>query len=137
MSNEITIKGSLVADPELKYTSSGVAVTSLRIADNTNKRNKDTNEWEQVGETIWWNVSVWNELAEAVADQLKKGDYVKVTGPITFREYDAKDGTKGRSNDLRAVEVVKPVTRKKNNNAGGGYSQPATNNVVSDDETPF
>lgn len=145
MTNEISVKGTLGADPELRYTKDGTAVATIRVADNTSKLNKQTNAWEQVGETIWWSVSIWNALGESVAEHLKKGDYVKVTGPVSFRQYE-KDGEKRDSRELRATEISKPVTQKKGNggggntNAGGGYKAPAQNETVvteNYDESPF
>lgn len=140
MSNEITVKGVLGSDPELRYTQTGVAVATLRLADNTSRLNKDTNSWEQVGETIWWNVSVWNALGENSAALLKKGEYIEVTGPVSFRSFE-KDGEHRESKELRASAVVRPITQKKSGgNAGGGYSAPATPNApiaVDEEESPF
>lgn len=138
MTNEIVVKGTLGSDPELRYTKDGVAVASFRLADNTSKLNKETNQWEQVGETIWWNVSIWNQLGEAAAETYKKGDYVKVTGPVSFRSYD-KDGEKRESRELRASGIDKPLTQKKGGGrASGGYSSQASEApTYTDDETPF
>lgn len=146
MSNEITVKGIVGSDPELRYTGDGVAVASFRLADSTQRFNQDTKSWEQVGETIWWNVSVWQKLGEGVAEKVSKGNFVEVKGNVSFRTYETKDKETRTVYELRANNVSLPVTQKKDggNNGGGnaargygggnsgGNSAPANN-----DETPF
>ena len=59
--NKMMIIGNLGADPELRYTPSGKAVTNLRVAVNHNFRGAD-GEWQK--ETQWFNVEVWDQAAE-------------------------------------------------------------------------
>lgn len=140
MTNTITVKGVIGSDPELRYTKDGTAVTSFRVADSTNALNQETKQWEQVGETIWWNVSTWNEKAEAAANQLKKGERVVIEGKISFRSYTTKDGTQAESKELRVTEISKPLAGKgKTGNTTGGYNGNVTPqpNVTTSEDTPF
>lgn len=144
MSNEITVKGIVGSEPELRYTSDGVAVASFRLADSTQKFNQDTKTWDQVGETIWWNVSVWQKVGEAVAEKISKGNFVEVKGNVQFRSYATKEGENRESHDIRATSIALPVTQKKDggSNGGGnasrGYGNGGGNSApTNNDETPF
>jgi single-strand DNA-binding protein len=90
--NEPTIEltGHLGADPTLRFTPNGVPVTDLRIA--TTRRFKIGEEWQD-GETMWFEVAVWKQLAEHVAASVNKGDKVMVKGRLTQRSWTRDDGT--------------------------------------------
>ena len=63
--NFINIAGNLGADPEVRFTSSGKKVTTLRVATKTRKGGND--------ETIWYRVTVWGEQFDKMISFLKKG----------------------------------------------------------------
>ena len=75
--NKMMIIGNLGADPELRYTPSGKAVTNLRVAVNSNRRGPD-GEWQE--ETLWLRVEVWDQAAERAAEQFRKGNKVYAEG---------------------------------------------------------
>jgi small subunit ribosomal protein S18 len=77
--NKMMIIGNLGADPELRYTPSGKAVTNLRVAVNDRSRGAD-GEW--VEETMWIRVEVWEQAAERLAEQLRKGNKVYAEGQL-------------------------------------------------------
>jgi single-strand DNA-binding protein len=101
--NKMMIIGNLGADPELRYTPSGKAVTNLRVAVNSNRRGPD-GEW--VEETLWLRVEVWDQAAERAAEQLRKGNKIYAEGELRAREYERNDGSKGTSLELRFARVV-------------------------------
>ena len=101
--NKMMIIGNLGADPELRYTPSGKAVTELRIAVNNNSKGPD-GEW--VEETLWFRASVWEQQAERLAEQLRKGNKVFAEGQLRAREYEARDGQKRTSLELAFARVV-------------------------------
>jgi single-strand DNA-binding protein len=72
--NFINIAGHLGADPEVRFTSSGKKVTTLRVATRTRKGQND--------ETIWWRVTVWGEQFDKMIAYLKKGSPVVVFGEL-------------------------------------------------------
>lgn len=72
--NFINIAGHLGADPEVRYTSSGKKVTTLRVATRARKSGND--------ETIWWRVTVWGEQFDKMISYLKKGSPVVVFGEL-------------------------------------------------------
>jgi single-strand DNA-binding protein len=113
--NRMMIIGNLGADPELRYTPSGKAVTELRVAVNDNRRGPD-GEW--VEETLWFRVSVWEQQAERLAEQLRKGNKIYAEGQLRAREYEARDGQKRTSLELAFARVVN-LERRPRDEAGG------------------
>lgn len=114
--NKIQIIGNLGADPELRYTPEGKAVAKLRVA--TNRSWPDTSKpdgWAQ--ESIWFQVDVWEQRGERIAEQARKGDQVYVEGRLKpIRLYQRKDGTMDASFEIAAFAVFK--LGKKDNSDG-------------------
>ncbi len=118
--NKMMIIGNLGADPELRYTPGGKAVTELRVAVNNNQRGAD-GEW--VEETLWFRVSVWEQAAERLAEQLRKGNKVYAEGQLRVREYESRDGEKRQSLELAFARVVNLERRPRDEGGGGGGSE--------------
>ncbi len=117
--NKMMIIGNLGADPELRYTPSGKAVTELRVAVNDNRKGPD-GEW--IEETLWFRVSIWEQQAERLAEQLRKGNKIYAEGQLRAREYEARDGQKRTSLELAFARVVN-LERRGRDDEGGGFSQ--------------
>lgn len=100
----ITVVGNLVADPELRFTPSGAAVTNFRIASTPRTYNRQTNEWED-GEALFLSCSVWRQYAENVAESLTRGMGVIVTGKLKSRSYEDRDGVKRTLFEVDVDEV--------------------------------
>ncbi|MGI8657241.1 MAG: single-stranded DNA-binding protein [Candidatus Limnocylindria bacterium] len=116
--NKMMIIGNLGADPELRYTPSGKAVTNLRVAVNSNRRGPD-GEW--VEETLWLRVEVWDQAAERAAEQFRKGNKVYAEGELRAREYDGNDGQKRTSLELRFARVVNLERRARDEGSEGSF----------------
>ena len=108
--NKMMIIGNLGADPELRYTPSGKAVTNLRVAVNDNRKGPD-GQW--IEETLWMRVEVWDQAAERAAEQLRKGHKVYAEGQLRAREYDGSDGQKRTSLELRFARVISLERRER------------------------
>lgn len=109
MFHTIIIVGNLGRDPEMRYTPSGQAVTSLSVA--TNRQYTGSNG-EQIKETIWFRVSVWGKMAETCNQYLRKGSKVLIEGRLTPdkatggpRVWQRQDGTMGASYEVMANTV--------------------------------
>jgi len=101
MFNRFTAVGNLTRDPEIRYTPSGMAVTTLPIAINTRfKANGEIKE-----ETLFIDVVVFNKQAETCTQYLSKGKMVLVEGRIRERKWE-KDGTLHRK-----IEVIANTVR--------------------------
>lgn len=115
--NKIMIIGNLGADPELRYTPGGKAVTELRVAVNDNRKGPD-GEW--IEETLWFRVSVWEQQAERMAEQLRKGNKIYAEGQLRAREYESRDGQKRTSLELAFARVVNLERRPRDEDGGQG-----------------
>ena len=87
----------------MRYTPSGAAVTSFRIAVG---RTYTTSSGERREETEWFTVNAWNQLAEVVNQYLTKGRQVYVEGRLSSRTWTGQDGQQRFSNEIRANEIV-------------------------------
>jgi single-strand DNA-binding protein len=106
----IVIVGNLTQDVELRFTTTGKAVATLRVA--CSERKKDaTGQWVD-GDKIFLNVNVWNDTAENVTHSCFKGDTVVVVGKLKQRSYTAKDGTEKTVFEVEAESVGAELRRK-------------------------
>lgn len=129
----ITVIGNLTADPELRFTPSGVAVCNFTVATTPRQFDKAANEWRD-GETMFLPAGVWREAAEYVAESLRKGMRVIVSGRLKSRTFETKDGDKRTVIELD-VEEVGPSLRyatakvmratRQTPPGGGGQGRPA------------
>lgn len=129
MSAHVTITGRLGADPELRYTQSGHAVCGINVADTPRRKNDQTGQWEDAGETLWLRGSLWGAKGEALANTARKGDLVIVVGQLVARSWDDKaTGEKRTVTEVKAFEVApvaKAETTSQPQGGGWGGQQPA------------
>ncbi len=102
MSNNVTLIGNLVDDPELRFTPSGVALAKIRMAVNRRWRGKD-GEWQE--DTSFFNGTVWREQAESAAESLQKGARVIVTGRLEQRSWETDQGDKRSVVEIQIDEI--------------------------------
>lgn len=95
--NKVILIGNLGQDPELKYTPSGAAVTTLSIATSETWKDKDGNRQEK---TEWHRVVLWRRLAEVAGEYLKKGSKIYIEGRLQTRSWDDKDGNKRYTTEI-------------------------------------
>jgi single-strand DNA-binding protein len=100
---EVTVAGNLTHDPELRYTGSGTAVASIRLA-VTPRRPTGQGGFEN-GETSYLGATVWGAAAENVAESLHKGDRVIVAGRLVERSFTATRGER-EGETIRRHELV-------------------------------
>jgi single-strand DNA-binding protein len=126
----ITIIGNLVDDPDLRFTPSGAAVASFRIASTPRTFDRQTNEWKD-GESLFLTCSVWRQAAENVAESLQRGTRVIVQGRLKQRSYETREGEKRTVYEIDVDEVgpsLRSATAKvtkasrSGGEGGGGYS---------------
>jgi len=86
-----SVAGNLTADPDLRFTASGRAVANLRVAASERKLNKATGEWED-GDTLFYDITAWGQLAENLCEHLQRGDRVVAEGRWTSNTFEDKDG---------------------------------------------
>ena len=103
MLNKIMVIGNLGTDPEMRYTPSGSAVTSFRLAAS---RSYTTSDGERREETEWFTIVAWNQLAEQVNQYLSKGRRAYVEGRLRSRSWEGQDGQTRFVNEINANTVL-------------------------------
>ncbi len=101
--NKVMIIGNLGADPEMRYTADGNALTSFRVAAS---RNYSTPDGERREETEWFSVVAWRKLAEQCSQFLQKGRRVYVEGRLQTRSWDTPEGQKRYRTEVVADKVL-------------------------------
>ena len=123
--NTVTIVGNLTADPEIRVTDGGATLAEIRIAQNKRKRNSD-GSWEE-GDPMFFQGTVWNDMAENAAASLQKGMRVVVVGRLNYRSWETQDGQNRSLVDLSIDEIAPSLRWAKANiervSGGMGTSQ--------------
>ncbi len=143
MFHTIIVAGNIGRDPEMRYTPSGVAVTSFSVATSRQYNNA---QGQQVKETIWFRISCWSKLAEYANNYLKKGNKVLIEGrlvpdPATGgpRLWTRADGTTSASFEINAVTLRSLTSRSDSDSSGssGGGFPEYSESSVDEDDIPF
>src|SRR6266849_3738849 len=102
--NKVILVGNVGADPEVKYTPSGVPVGKFSIATNERFKNK-SGEWQD--RTEWHNIVAWQRLAEIIGEYVKKGSKIYIEGRIQTSSWDDKQsGEKKYRTEVIANDLV-------------------------------
>ena len=139
--NKVELLGRVGADPEMKYTASGTAVTQLRLA--TDRARKDAEDT-----TDWHTIVVWDRLAEAVANYVEKGQRLYVAGRLAQNSWTGDDGQRRYRTEIHAQDVVFLDSNRNGNgggngsgnhaNTGNGYGANSGDNLQpADEDSPF
>ena len=112
--NKVILVGRLAGDPELRYTSSGKAVASFRLAVSRPQfgAGRDANQKETAD---FFSVTAWEKLAETCGRYLAKGKLVLIEGRLQNRSYTANDGTQ-----RTVTEIIANDMRMLGPKSGGG-----------------
>jgi len=125
--NKAIILGNCGADPELRYTNSGVAVCNFNLATSDRWKDNDGNKQES---TEWHSIVCWKRLAEVVAEYVKKGTQVYIEGKITTKSWEDKDGVKRYKTEIIAnnLQIL--------GNASGNRGQSDEEKAAQDQSAP-
>ncbi|NII09929.1 single-stranded DNA-binding protein [Oleiagrimonas sp. C23AA] len=119
--NKVILVGNLGADPETRYTASGTAITTLRLATSEQWRDKQSGERQE--RTEWHRVKLFGKLAEISGEYLKKGRQVYIEGSLRTDKYTGQDGVERYSTDIIANEM-QMLGGGEMGGAGGGGPRP-------------
>ena len=122
--NKVILVGNLGADPETRYTSSGSAVTNLRLATTDSWRDKQSGELQE--RTEWHRIVFFNRLSEIAAEYLRKGSKVYVEGSLRTRKWQDQSGQDRYTTEIVAQEMQMLDSRNMASDGGGYQSAPAT-----------
>jgi single-strand DNA-binding protein len=98
--NRADICGNVTKDPEMRTTTGGTKVLTLGVA--TNERWKDKSTGEDKERSEFHNVVLWGETAERVAQSVRKGNRVFVSGRVQTRSWETKEGSKRYTTEIVA-----------------------------------
>lgn len=124
MLNRVILMGRLVSDPELKTTSSGISVTSFRIAVDRSYVKAGTER-----QTDFFDIVCWRSTAEFVCKYFPKGSLIALEGQLQTRSYQDKDGTTRYMVEVLADKVSftgeKTAEKQSKSTQTQGYPAPA------------
>lgn len=133
---KVTLLGNLGADPEVRFTAGGTAVSNLRVACTERIKGKG-GEWED--HTEWINVVCFGKTAENAGQYLAKGRQIYAEGRLQTREWNDKEGNKRITTEVIAFQVIF-IGRGDTDGGRGGGEQPRSSRPappLSDDDIPF
>lgn len=125
----VTIIGNLTADPDLRFTQSGAAVTNFTVASTPRTFDKQSGEWKD-GDALFMRCNLWRQPAENVAESLTRGTRVIVSGRLRQRSFETRDGDKRTVVELEVDEIgpslryatVQVRKAQRQGDSGAGYS---------------
>jgi single-strand DNA-binding protein len=103
MPDNITVTGLVATAPRHLVTSEGLPITSFRLASTQRRFDRAQNAWAD-GETNWYTVTAFRQLAMNAAGSIKKGDRVLVTGRLRIRDWTSGEKA-GTTIDIEAEAV--------------------------------
>lgn len=133
MINRVILIGNLGQDPEVRYTQSGSAVATLRVATSRSWKDKDGNKQE---ETEWHRVIAWAHTAEFSGKYLSKGSKVYVEGRLATRKWQDKDGKDQYTTEIIAA-TVQNLSPRYDQGGGGKEQEPPPYQNSTGEDVPF
>ncbi len=106
----ITVVGNVGAPPRTRVLASGAVVTDFRIASTPRRVDRGSGVWSD-GETIWFGVSCWRQLAENVVSCVRTGDRVVVTGHLRAHTWRTEQGEERSRLEVDAQTVAFDLSR--------------------------
>jgi len=131
--NKVFLMGNLTRDPELKRTSTDMAVAKIGIAVNRKYKDRDGNQKE---EATYVDCEVWGKTAETMAKYLTKGRPVFLEGRLKLDQWQDKDGN-NRSKLLMVIENFQFIDSRGNQSSTPPPVTAATAATPEADDIPF
>ncbi|MBX7472728.1 single-stranded DNA-binding protein [Streptomyces sp. MAG02] len=100
----ITIAGNLTADPELRFTQSGIPAANFTVASTPRTFDKQSGQWVD-GDPLFLRCTVWRDYAEHVAESLSKGMRVIVQGNLKASQWTDKQGNRRTTYQIDVAEI--------------------------------
>jgi single-strand DNA-binding protein len=124
MLNKVILIGRLANDPELKWTPSGIPVTTFRLAVDR-PISAEARQSGQEKQADFIDIVAWRQAAEFASNYLGKGRLVAIDGRLQIRQYVAQDGTNRRVAEV-VVDQLKSLDRPREGNGDEHAAHPAT-----------
>ena len=125
--NKVILIGRLTKDPDLRFASSGTAVTRFTVAVNRQMKRDEAD---------FINCIAFGKAGEAIAQYLTKGRQIAISGNIRTGSYNAKDGTKRYTTDV-VVETFEFINNGKKDEVNNGMENSFDNSNSYEDMMPM
>lgn len=126
--NKVMLTGYLGADPEMRYTPQGSAVTTFRVASGRSWKSSDGSAHE---ETEWFRCVAWDKLGEICNQYLTKGTRVYVEGRLRTNKWQDKETGQDRySTEVIASDMIILSSRQDRPSASNDYDAPIDDEVA-------
>ena len=132
MLNNVVLVGHMTRDAELRYTPSNQAVATFTLAVNRNFKNQDGER-----EADFINVVIWRQQAENLANWVKKGALIGVTGRIQTRSYDNQQGQRVYVTEVVAESFQLLESRRQQSNSQDSSFGNSSSMDIQDEDLPF
>jgi len=134
--NKVILIGNLGAPPEVRYTASGKAVASFRIATSEQWTGKSG---EKESRTEWHRIVAFDRLGEVCGEYLRKGTQVYIEGRLQTRQWDDKEGNKRYTTEIVAQTMKMLGPAGKSGTASSPEEKFPTEEPISipEDDIPF
>lgn len=116
--NQVAISGNITRDAELRNTAGGTSILNFTVAVNERRKNQSTGEWDNYPNFV--DCTTFGKRAESLAQYLRKGTKVAVSGRLHYSSWKAKDGSNRSKLDVTAdqVDIMTPRNQQQQ-----GYQQ--------------
>ncbi|MGC9336660.1 MAG: single-stranded DNA-binding protein [Candidatus Cloacimonadia bacterium] len=128
--NNVIVSGRLTRDVDLRYTSNGTPVATIGLASDRRYKDADNN-WQD--ETTFLRVVAWSQLAERVAENLKKGSPVLVEGRLRSSQWRDKNDTTRTTIEI----VANRIQSLEREIPGETEEEEVTETAEEEDDIPF
>lgn len=128
MINNVVLVGRLVADPELRKTTSGMSVASFRIAVDDSRKGPNGEKT-----TVFMPITAWGNQADVVSKFVRKGNLIGITGRLTQRKYVNRQNVEVTVTEISAdrIELMEP--KSKGDDSGYVSDTPVSSETARDD----
>jgi single-strand DNA-binding protein len=124
--NKVMLTGHLGADPEMRYTAQGSAVTTFRVASGRSWKSADGTQHD---DTEWFRVVAWEKLGEICNQYLTKGTRVYIEGRLQTRKWQDKDGQDRYTTEVIASDMIILSSRQDRQSSSTDYEPPIDEEV--------
>ncbi len=124
-----------IANPVLRWTGQQRAVLEVRIHATAAARDRDSGQWQDVGDPLWISASFWDQEAQNLADLLGQGDRVTVEGTLVLESYQRRDGSPGVAYSLRSPRFLGVIPSRRSQQSSSTDDLPST--APGSDNAPF
>ena len=122
--NKVMLTGYLGADPEMRYTPQGSAVTTFRVASGRTWKSADGTQHD---DTEWFRIVAWDKLGEICNQYLTKGTRVYVEGRLQTRKWQDKEGQDRYTSEVIASDMI--ILSSKQDRPSSDYEAPVEEDV--------